>query len=229
MTAPSFAITDATNATLEATRPIGESYTRELAKLLDPANGRMDVAPGPNRAKRQGFSSGFVGYPSMFYQGAFTGYVDDLVTLAHESGHAVQNMLMTSNGVLPRYAMGPGYFTESFAVFCEVLVLEHLYKTAPDKTHKIFYLQQLINQGPGGMFRNGWEAPFEQQLFDRVGTETTLTPYEIEAMTQATASRFSVWFGPQGERQLAWLQPHPFFRWPLYHLNYVYSRVLALR
>ena len=230
MDAPLFTITDATQAVLEATKPLGESYTTELAKLLDPANGRMDVAPGPNKAQRQGFSTGLVGFPSLFYQGAFRGYMDDVVTLAHEAGHAVQNMLMTSNGVLPRYAMGPGYFTESFAVFCEVLVLHHLYKTAPDKPHKIFYLQELINQGPGGMFRNGWEALLEQQLFDRVGTDTTLTADEIEAMTQSTASRFSVWFGPQSERrQLAWLQPTQFFARPLYHLNYVYSRVLALR
>jgi oligoendopeptidase F len=230
MDAPKFTITEATQAVLEATKPLGEGYTKELAKLLDPANGRMDIAPGPNKAQRQGFSTGLVGFPSLFYQGAFRGYVDDVVTLAHESGHAVQNMLMTSNGVLPRYAMGPSYFTESFAVFCEVLVLDHLYKTAPDKPHKIFYLQQLINQGPDGVFRNGWESLFEQHLFDRVGTDTTLTPDELEAMTQSTASRFSVWFGPQSERrQLAWLQPTQFFAWPLYHLNYVYARVLALR
>ena len=229
MDAPRFTITEATQAVLEATKPLGETYTRELAKLLDPANGRMDVAPGPNKAQRQGFSTGLVGFPSLFYQGAFGGYVDDVVTLAHESGHAVQNMLMTSNGVLPRYAMGPGYFTESFAVFCEILVLDHLYKTAPDKAHKIFYLQQLINQGPDGMFRQGWESLLEQQLFDRVGTETTLTADEIEAMTQSTASRFSVWFGPQSERKLMWLQPTQFFTWPLYRINYVYSRVLALR
>ena len=230
MVAPKFTIAKATQAVLEATKPLGEGYTQELAKLLDPANGRMDVAPGPNKAQRQGFSTGLVGFPSLFYQGAFMGYLDDVVTLAHESGHAVQNMLMTSNGVLPRYAMGPGYFTESFAVFCEILLLDHLYETAPDKTHKIFYLQQLINQGSDGVFRNGWESLLEIQLFDRVGTGSTLTADEIEAMTQSTASRFSVWFGPQSERrQLAWLQPTQFFTWPLYRVNYVYARVLALR
>jgi len=228
MTTPRFTITEATRTVLEATKPLGESYTKELAALLDPANGRMDVAADPNKAQRQGFSTGLVGFPSLFYQGEFMGYVDDVITLAHESGHAVQNMLMTSKGVLPRYAMGPGYFTESFAVFTELLLLDHLYKTAPDKTHKIFYLQQLLNQGTR-LYWEGWEALLEQQLFDRVGTDGTLTADDIEAMTQSTGSRFSVWFGPQSERKLAWMQPTQFFTWPLYRINYVYSRALALR
>src|SRR5262249_1284601 len=151
-----------------------------------------------------------------------------VVTLAHESGHAVQNMLMTANGVLPRYANGPGYFTESFAMFCELLLLHHLYETAPDKAHKIFYLQRLVTQG-AGVFKNGWESLLEQQLFDRAGTGTPLTANDIEAMTQSTASRFSIWFGPQSERPLAWLQPTQFFTWPLYRINYVDSGLLALR
>ena len=82
----------------------------------------------------------------MFYQGAFGGYLEDVVTLAHESGHAVQNMLMTANGVLPRYAFGPAYFTESFAGLSELLLLEHLYRTAADKPHRLVYLQRLITQ-----------------------------------------------------------------------------------
>jgi oligoendopeptidase F len=144
---PRFTIGEASRLVREATRPLGEDYARELAALLDPANGRLDLAPGPFRASRQGFSDGLVGFPSMFYQGAFGGYLDDVVTLAHESGHAVQNMLMTANHVLPRYASGPGYFTESFAGLCELLLLDQLYRTAPDRAHKIFYLQRLIDQG----------------------------------------------------------------------------------
>jgi oligoendopeptidase F len=52
---------------------------------------------------------------------------------------------------------------------------------------------------------------------------------DIEAITQATASRFSVWFGPGSARRLAWLQPTQFFTRPLYRVNYVYAKVLALR
>jgi oligoendopeptidase F len=225
---PRFTITEASRLVLDATRPLGTDYARELARLLDPANGRLDVAPGPFRAGRQGFSIGFVGFPSMFYQGAFGGYTDDVVTLAHESGHAVQNMLMTANGVLPRYATGPAYFTESFAGLCELLLLDHLYRTAPDRAHRIFYLQRLINQG-AEVFRSGWESLVEEELFDSVAAGRELNADGIEALTQTTASRFSSWFGQGSERRLAWLQPTQFFTRPLYRVNYAYSKLLALR
>jgi oligoendopeptidase F len=225
---PRFTIVEASRLVRDATQPLGKDYARELAQLLDPANGRLDVAPGPFRANRQGFSNGLVGFPSMFYQGAFGGYTEDVVTLAHESGHAVQNMLMTTNRVMPRYASGPAYFTESFAGLCELLVLDHLYRTAPDRAHKIFYLQRLINQG-AEVFRGGWESLVEQELFDSAAAGKELSADGIEALTQSTGSRFSIWFGPGSERRLAWLQPTQFFTRPLYRLNYVYSKLLALR
>jgi oligoendopeptidase F len=225
---PRFTIIEASRLVREATYPLGENYARELAGLLDPANGRLDVAPGPFRASRQGFSDGLVGFPSMFYQGAFGGYLDDVVTLAHESCHAVQNMLMTANHVLPRYASGPGYFTESFAGLGELLVLDHLYRTAPDRAHKIFYLQRLIDQG-AEVFRSGWESLLEQELFDSAASGRELSADDIEALTQSTGSRFSTWFGPGSELRLAWLQPTQFFTRPLYRVNYVYSKLLALR
>ena len=225
---PEFTIVEATRLALDATRPLGADYTRELGLLLDPANGRLDVAPAPNRSSRQGFSDGFVGFPSMFYQGEFGGRPEDLITLVHESGHAVQNMLMTANHVPARYASGPGYFTESFAGFSELLLLEHLYRTAADKPHRIYFLQRLINQA-ADVFRFGWESALEEQIFDSTAAGRALGADAIEAMTQVTASRFSTWFGPGSERKLAWMQPTQFFTRPLYRLNYVYARLLALR
>ena len=225
---PEFTIVEATRLALDATRPLGADYTRELGLLLDPAHGRLDIAPAPNRSNRQGFSDGFVEFPSMFYQGAFGGRPEDLITLVHESGHAVQNMLMTANHVPARYASGPGYFTESFAGFSELLLLEHLYRTAPDRPRRIYFLQRLINQG-ADVFRLGWEAALEEQIFDSTAAGRSLGADAIEAMTQVTASRFSTWFGPGSERKLAWMQPTQFFTRPLYRLNYVYARLLALR
>jgi oligoendopeptidase F len=137
-------------------------------------------------------------------------------------------MLMTTNRVMPRYASGPAYFTESFAGLCELLVLDHLYRTAPDRAHKIFYLQRLINQG-AEVFRGGWESLVEQELFDSAAAGKELSADGIEALTQSTGSRFSIWFGPGSERRLAWLQPTQFFTRPLYRINYVYSKLLALR
>ena len=225
--APRFTITAATDAVIAAAQPLGLAYVAELRALLDPRNGRLDVAPGPNRVDRPGFSTGAVGYPSMFYQGQFAGFSDDVVILAHEAGHAVQNGLMDSSGVLYRYANGPGYFTESFGVFAELLTLRHLYQTERDPALKIYYLERLLDQSVG-MFSNAAEAAVEQAIYDSTAAQRRLDADAIERLMQNTAGNYSSWFGSTSERQLAWVQPIQFYTRPLYRLNYVYARVLAL-
>src|SRR5262249_589419 len=42
MSMPRFAITEASSVILAATAPFGADYKREMAALLDPANGRLD-------------------------------------------------------------------------------------------------------------------------------------------------------------------------------------------
>lgn len=226
-TAPRFTIQQASEAVLASAEPVGASYVEELRALLDPRNGRLDLAPGPNRVDRPGFSTGLVGYPSMFYQGNYGGYIDDLVILAHEAGHAVQNMLMDREGLPTRYAWGPSYFTESFGVFAEMNVLRHLYRDERDRALKIFYLERLLDQATD-LFGNGADAAFEQALYDSVSAGRRLDADAIEALMQNVGSKYSRWFGPDSERQLAWVQPLQFYYRPLYQLNYVYARALAL-
>jgi oligoendopeptidase F len=225
--APQFTINAATDAIIAAARPLGAAYVTELRALLDPRNGRLDVAPGPNRVDRPGFSTGLVGYPSMFYQGRFAGFTEDIVILAHEAGHAVQNMLMDRRGVLPRYAAGASYFTESFGVFAELMTLRHLFRTERDTALKIFYLERLLDQS-ADLARNAAEAAVEQAMYDSVAAGRRLDADAIERLMQNIGSQYSSSFGPNSERQLAWVQPIQFYTWPLYRLNYVYARVLAL-
>jgi oligoendopeptidase F len=116
----------------------------------------------------------------------------------------------------------------NFSGMTRLLVLEHLYHQAPDREHKIFYLRRLINQGAEA-FRSGWESRVEQELFDSIGAGKRLSADHIESITQATAARSSVWFGPGSERRLAWLQPTQYFTRPLYRVNFAYSKLLALR
>jgi oligoendopeptidase F len=163
----------------------------------------------------------------MFFQGRFEGYADDLVILGHEAGHAVQNMLMDSAGVLPRYAGGPSFFTESFATLNELLVLEYLSRTSADTIDRRYFRRQLLENALG-LFRNAHESLLELQIFDSAAAGRALGADDIEALTQRTGMAFSIWFGPGSERELAWVQPIQFYTWPLYRVNYVLARLLAL-
>ncbi|MDQ3820702.1 MAG: hypothetical protein M3362_23875, partial [Acidobacteriota bacterium] len=90
---PRYTISEAGRVIRAALAPLGPEYGVELAALLDPANGRMDIVPGAHR-KRGGFSKGFAGTDSVFYSGGFAGYYNDVRVLTHESTHAVHRQLM---------------------------------------------------------------------------------------------------------------------------------------
>jgi oligoendopeptidase F len=226
--APRFTIQQASGHILAAVEPLGPSYVAEMAKLLDPANGRLDLVPRPNRAEQPGFSTGSVGYPSMFFQARFEGFGDDLVILVHEAGHAVQNMLMDSAGVLPRYATGPSFFTESFATMNELILLEYLARESPDSAERRYFRRQLLENAIG-LFRSAHESLLELQIFDSVAAGRMLSADAVEALTQRTGAVYSVWYGPGTEHELAWVQPIQFYTWPLYRANYVLAKLLALR
>jgi oligoendopeptidase F len=225
--APQLTALEARTAILAATSPLGPGYQREMARLLDPANGRLDMIPRAGRIDRPGFSTGSVGFPSTFFQGRYEGYAADVVIFAHEAGHAVQNMLMDAAHVKSRYANGPSYFTESFALLNELLVLDHLARTSATPADRTFYRQMLLEQA-ADLYRNAWESRFEEQVFDSAAAGHEVSASTMETMTQQTAAGYSIWFGPASERKLQWMQPLQFFTWPLYRVNYVYAKLLAL-
>ncbi len=224
---PRFRFDEATKIALDAARPIGPAYVAELGALLDPRNGRLDVAPAPFKSDKPGFATGTVGYPSHFYMSRYSGLIGDLSILVHEAGHAAQNMMMDRAGVLPRYAMGPSYFTESYATLSQFLLLEHLARSASDTALKVFYLERLLDQG-ADLYRNGFEAMLEDSLYVLVAGGQKPGADEIERLHQGIASQFSDWYGPGSDITLGWVQPLQFYTWPLYRINYVLANLLAL-
>jgi oligoendopeptidase F len=224
---PRFRFDEATTIALDAAKPIGSSYVAELGALLDPKNGRIDVAPAPFKSDRPGFATGTVGYPSHFFMGRYNGLVGDLSILVHEAGHAAQNMMMDKAGVLPRYAVGPSYFTESYATLSQYLLLEHLARAASDTALKVFYLERLLEQS-ADLYRNAFEAMLEDSLYVLVREGQKPNADEIERLHQGIASQFSDWYGPGSDITLGWVQPLQFYTWPLYRINYVLANLLAL-
>jgi oligoendopeptidase F len=224
---PQFRFDEATRIALDAAKPIGSMYVAELGALLDPRNGRIDVAPAPFKSAKPGFATGTVGYPSHFFMSRYNGLVGDLSILVHEAGHAAQDMMMDRAGVLPRYAMGPSYFTESYATLSQFLLLEHLARSSPDTALKIFYLERLLDQG-ADLYKNAFEAMLEDSIYVLVGAGRKPGANEIERLHQGIASQFSDWYGPGSDITLGWVQPLQFYTWPLYRINYVLANLLAL-
>ena len=225
---PRFTIDQATQSIREALAPLGPDYSRELAALLDPANGRMDIVPGEHR-KLGGFSEGFSGYDSVFYSAGFAGSYNDMRVLTHESTHAVQRQLITHNHVLPAYAEGPSYIWEAFAIFSEFLLPDYLYNHETDPLRKQFYLEQLLEGKGTIMFVVAPEVELEHAIYEGVSQGTIKGADDLDVLTRRIYSRYSIWPQKQDELKSSWINVRLMYEDPFYLPNYIYGALLALK
>ncbi|MGB2752465.1 MAG: M3 family metallopeptidase [Pyrinomonadaceae bacterium] len=225
---PRFSIAETTRILKDSLAVLGPEYSRELAALLDPANGRLDIVAGENRVPGA-FANGFLGNPqSIFFCFNYEGYFDDLDAFAHEAGHAVHFQLMGNNKVRPAYSDGPSYFTESFSMFNELVMIDHLYTMEKDPERKIYYLEQFMTYA-NYLYSNTMTAAMEQAIYDKVGGSDNTSADDIDAIAKSVGSRFSIWFDKQDELKMRWMDVHHFYDAPMYYPNYVYAQLLALK
>jgi oligoendopeptidase F len=225
-TPPRYSIDEASEIIRNAITPLGAEYGRELAALLDPANGRMDIVPGEHR-KRGGFSQGFIGTDSVFYSAGFAGSYNDLRVLTHESTHAVHRQLMNRNRVLPPYAEGPHYLFEAFAIFNEFLLPDYLYQHETDPYRRQFYLERFLEGKGMEMFRVAPEVVLEHAVYEGVANGKIKTAGDLEALSQRTYARY--WTAENDDQfKSEWEKITLMYEDPFYDINYVYGSLLAL-
>lgn len=222
-TPPQFTIDDARRVLLDATAPLGAAYSRELGALLDPANGRMDIEPGPNR-KSSGFSQGTVGMDSVFFAHGFGGSYNDVRVLMHESTHAVQRQLMNANGVPLANRSAPNYLAEAFAIFNELTLADFMAAHATDPSQKRFYLEQFLDGKGMAAFFVAPEAELEEAVYDGVASGTIRTAGDLDALTLHVYGRYVI--APSKQK---WASIPLMYEDPFYDLNYVYGAIIGLR
>lgn len=225
---PRFDIEQASRIIRETLAPLGTEYENELASLLNPANGRMDIVPDKKR-RGGGFSKGFPGVTTVFFSGGFTSYYNDVRVFTHESTHAVHRQLMKNNRVLPAYAEGPHYLFESFAMFNELLLPEYLYNHEPDTARKRYFLEQFFEGKGMTLFSVAQEAMLEQAIYDGVENGKIKNADDLDRLTKQTGARFSIWTDKHDELKMQWITSTLFYEDPLYDINYVYGALLALK
>jgi oligoendopeptidase F len=228
MQPPLFTIDRSSQIIRDSLAPLGADYGRELAALLDPANGRMDIVPGQYR-KRGGFSKGFIGTDSVFYSAGFAGSYNDMRVLTHESTHAVHRQLMNRNQVLPASAIGSHYLFEAFAIFSEFLLPDYLYDHETDPFRKQFYLEQFLDGKGTEMFIVAPEVAVEHAVYDGVQKGTIKRADDLDALTKRIYSRYSIWPAKHDELKGTWMNISLMYEDPFYDVNYVYGALVALK
>ena len=225
---PRFSFEQAKEYLLKALTPLGADYGRELASLLDPANGRIDIMPGDHR-KAGGFSKGFPGVTTVFFSHGYEGYYNDMRVLMHESTHAVHRQLMNNHAVRAVYADGPHYLFESFAIFNELLLADHLYQQETDPAKRQYYLEQFLDGKGMALFFIAQDAALEQAIYAAVERGSLESADDLDALTGQINNRFDIWVNRHPELKMRWITARLFYEDPLYEINYVYGSLLALK
>ena len=110
--APIIPLSEAKTLILSGLQPLGADYTNRLAALLNPANGRLDLAGGGHRA-RTGTSIDAYEAPTALYYSGYDGSLRDVSKIAHEGGHAIHHELMNAGGAPIYERSGPNYFLKA--------------------------------------------------------------------------------------------------------------------
>ncbi|HET6266907.1 MAG TPA: M3 family metallopeptidase [Acidobacteriota bacterium] len=225
---PQFTIDQTRDVIEKALAFHGQAYSTDLANLLDPANGRLDIVTGQNRVPGA-FAWGYYGSPFVFYSFGFHGYLDDVLTLAHEGGHVVHYDLISQNKILTPYANGPAYFTESFAMLNEFTTANYLYEKATNKDDKIYYLEQLLSVMMRRFFDITMRSEFEYRVYEKIKSGEITEPDQIHQVWKDEGLRY---IGDDYQKydflKYNWsFTPH-FFGSPRYYINYLFANLMAI-
>lgn len=218
-----FSIASAGESLNEGIKVLGASYALELGKLLDPKNGRLDIVGGAKR--RQGaFCCAYFGYFMDNYQG----FLDDVSTMAHEAGHAIHFQLVKNARGSEFFGEGPSYMTESFAMFNEWLLREHLLATTKDPevlaslrwsvVSEMMYLWELARR-----------AKFEMAAYDRVAADEIKDEKGFNQVCLDIGKQYDLFFKTHPEMEFHWIRKHHYWTTSTYYVNYVFAHILALK
>jgi oligoendopeptidase F len=221
-----YSITKSTEILLNSFQQLGSDYYTKAAQLLNPGNGRLDIVGGPNRIGLQGAASVYPIDVSTFYANNYGGYYIDIMLLAHESGHAVQASLMYDNKVSLLNSSGPGYFTESFGKFNELLVSYYLYQNSKDAEQRKFYGAKYIERLLG-LFGSAQEAAIEYNLIQGILADKLTGPSDIDSSTFATESKYSD-YSKFPEQKGLWMRLETNFKAPMHNINDMLASLLAI-
>lgn len=215
---------------LEAFEPLGKDYVQQARQLLDPINGRMDIALDQGKRTNGGFSIGAPGVRSgLFVESYGRGLLGDSRVIVHEGGHAIHKELMTQNGVSPFYTRGPNWMFEAFAILNEFLLYDHLYRTSTDAKARAYYLEALIDDMATQLFTSAEEGTLEQSIYDGVVAGRINNAGDLDALSLSIWGRYEIWPASQPEFAHVWTTKSLMYQDPLYLVNYLYAGLLATR
>lgn len=161
--AKEFTYEEAMTMLQEGLDPMGKQYLKDLENGL--SSGWIDVYETEGKGTGAYSWGTYTSHPYVLLN--FTGRLDDVFTLAHEMGHAMNSYYTNQNE--PYAYHGHSLFTAEVASTCnEAVLMKYLLANVTDKQEKMALLNHYINQILGTFFTQVMFAEFELVIHDHV-------------------------------------------------------------
>lgn len=226
-TPPKLPVADALRVIVAAEQPMGPEYAGAYEQLFAAASRRLEICTAPH-CDDTGFSVGFAGLESAVFFGSYDGATHAVRAVAHEAGHAVHRQFMSRFQPIAAYNRGPSFAFESFAIFNELLLLDHLYRQAPDRARRLYYLNYFLDDATFQVFGSAEETDLESSIYRGVADGSIKTAADLDGLSSHVFSRYDPDSAASSSTQLYWARDRLFFTDPLYDVNYLYAGLLAL-
>jgi oligoendopeptidase F len=117
---------------------------------------------------------------------------------------------------------------ESFAIFNELLFLNHLYETAPTDAQRAYYLNYFLQDAAFQVYGSAEETELESAIYRGVDDGTLKTAADFDALTSRIFARYDPASASDPATALYWARDRLYFTDPLYDVNYLNAGLLAL-
>ncbi len=172
----------------EGLKPLGKKYLKDFKKGF--SSGWIDVYETEGKGTGAYNWGTYSSHPYILTN--FTGRLDDVFTLAHEMGHAMNSYYTNRNE--PYAYSGHALFTAEVASTCnEAVLMKYMLKNAKSKDEKITLLNHYINQIKGTFFVQVMFAEFELAIHKRIESGGAVS---VDYFRKTYREIFQKYYGP---------------------------------
>ena len=196
----------------------------EFAKLMFDQN-RID-APVEKKKRGGAFCSGSTPDIKPYVLLNFMGRPRDVMTLAHELGHAIHDMYASKQTLFNYFPILP--LAETASVFSEMIVTDKLLKEETNKKERQALLTEKLEDIFATSHRQNMFSSFEHVVHDKI-SDSILSTDELKKLYKEELKTMfgnSVEFTPEYEWEWATI-PH-IFEWPFYVYAYNFGNLLVM-
>ncbi|MGN0484581.1 MAG: oligoendopeptidase F [Lachnospiraceae bacterium] len=221
----SYTYEQAKKMVLKAVEPLGEDYV----KILKQGYEERWVDAYPNEGKPAGAFSMDAYMTKPYISMNFTGTLDSVSTLAHESGHSMHSYFAIQEQPY-QYAGYELFVAEVASTVNENLLIEQLLKDETDPKVRLYLLNQYLENFKGTVYRQTMFAEFEQKAHEMEENGEALS---TKALCQLYQGLVQEYFGDElvmdDEVQYEWARiPHFYRAFYVYKYATGYSSAVAL-